>query len=183
MRPSPVHVPERFEHPVLQPAVRSSGEDAGLRLQMRASGLPGTREDEASAFSGAEGMSPGVSRVGGEVSGLGMLWIAYGVLRIVVAAVMIVYEPVATLMFGALLGRVANPYLLMSLFHAGYFFVIILSGLCGLFGILGGAAAVRGNRLLVIAAFLSLCDLPIGVTLGVYTLLTIFSDRKEPLQA
>jgi hypothetical protein len=110
---------------------------------------------------------------------------AYGVFRIVVAAVMIVYEPVATVMFGALLNRVANPYLLMSLFHTFYLFAIILSGLCGLFAILGGAASMRqrANRLLVIAAFLSLCDLPIGVTLGVYTLLTVFAGRREVLPA
>jgi hypothetical protein len=71
------------------------------------------------------------------------------------------------------------------LFHTFYLFAIILSGLCGLFGVLGGATLMRqrANQLMVIAAFLSLCDLPIGVTLGVYTLLAVFSDRRETLQA
>jgi predicted small integral membrane protein len=61
-----------------------------------------------------------------------------------------------------------------------YIFAIILSVLCGVFGVLGGVALLRQrtSRLAIIAAFLSLSELLIGITLGVYTLLTIFRAHR-----
>jgi uncharacterized membrane protein len=88
--------------------------------------------------------------------------------------------PVATVMFGALLVRVADYIPAMEVFHAFYIFAIILSVLCGVFGVLGGVALLRQrtSRLAIIAAFLSLSELLIGITLGVYTLLTIFRAHR-----
>lgn len=115
--------------------------------------------------------------------GLGVCWIVYGLLRLVIAACLIVYEPVATVMFGALLARVADVGLAMGLFHTFYLCAIILSVVCGALGLLGGAVLLRQrtSRLAVWAAFLSLPELPVGIILGVYTLLTIFKPRgAEP---
>jgi hypothetical protein len=113
-------------------------------------------------------------------SGLGACWIVYGLLRLVSAVFLVMYARVATVMFGALLVRVADYIPAMEIFHACYIFAIILSVLCGIFGVLGGLALLwqRTSRLAVIGAFLSLSELPIGITLGVYTLLTIYRGRR-----
>ena len=113
--------------------------------------------------------------------GFGLCWILYGVLRLVLAFGLAAFASTATVMFGALLIRVADPYSLMAGFHILYLFAIILSAFCGIFGVLAGFALLSGRRdarvLAGIAAFLSLSDLPIGITLGVYTLL-----RLRPLR-
>ena len=116
----------------------------------------------------------------GSYSQLGVCWVIYGILRLVIAMWLVTFMPVATVMFGALLVRVADYIPAMEVFHAFYIFAIILSVLCGVFGVLGGVALLRQrtSRLAIIAAFLSLSELLIGVTLGVYTLLTIFRAHR-----
>jgi hypothetical protein len=113
-------------------------------------------------------------------SGLGACWIVYGLLRLVIAVWLVTFARVATVMFGALLVEVADYKLAMEGFHAFYVFSIILSVACGVFGVLGGVALLRQrtSRLVIVAAFLSLSELPIGITLGVYTLLRMFEGRK-----
>jgi hypothetical protein len=113
-------------------------------------------------------------------SGVGACWIVYGLLRLVIAVCLVMYARVATVMFGALLVRVADYIPAMEVFHVFYVFSIILSVGCGVFGVLGGIALLRQrtSRLAIIAAFLSLSELPIGITLGVYTLLTMFGGRR-----
>ena len=116
----------------------------------------------------------------GSCSQLGVCWVIYGILRLVIAIWLVTLMPVATVMFGALLVRVADYIPAMEVFHAFYIFAIILSVLCGVFGVLGGVALLRQrtSRLAIIAAFLSLSELLIGITLGVYTLLTMFGGRR-----
>jgi uncharacterized membrane protein len=113
-------------------------------------------------------------------SQLGVCWVIYGILRLVIAIWLVTFTPVATVMFGALLIRVADYIPAMEVFHVFYIFAIILSVLCGVFGVLGGVALLRQrtSHLAIIAAFLSLSELPIGITLGVYTLLTIFRAHR-----
>ena len=61
-----------------------------------------------------------------------------------------IFAPTATVMFGALLGPVPDPFTLMGSFHVAYVLTIVLSFGCGILGILGGLAmlgnfqAVRG---------------------------------------
>lgn len=124
----------------------------------------------------------------GPCRGLGGCWIVYGVLRLGMTVWLATFTPMATVMFGALLVRVANPYSLMAAFHLLYLFAIILSALCGVTGLMAGLAVLSGRRssrgLALIAALLSLSELPIGITLGVYTLFTLLplrltvSDRR-----
>jgi hypothetical protein len=77
-------------------------------------------------------------------------------------------------MFGSLLSRVPDPFTLMSVFYFMYIAAIVLSALCGLFGLVAGLAlfAERGSgrTLALVAGFLSLSDIPFGTTLGIYTL-------------
>jgi hypothetical protein len=107
----------------------------------------------------------------------GVLWIIYGVIRLIMAACLLIYTNTATLMFGALLNRVADPFTLMGLFHFLYAAVIVLAVVCGLLAIFAGLALLggrSGGRMLALAAaVLSLCDLPLGITLGTYTLVEL----------
>jgi hypothetical protein len=84
-------------------------------------------------------------------------------------------------MFGALLGRVPNPFALMGDFHIVYAGFVVLSFLCGLFGILAGLALLANQRsariLALIAAFLSVSEIPFGTTLGIYTLIALLPLR------
>jgi hypothetical protein len=105
---------------------------------------------------------------------LGSLWFLYGILRLAMALALIVYSKVATVMFGALLTNVANPFFWMDLFHFVYLFAIVITFLAGIFALLAGLALLAGTSsariLALIAAFFSLSEIPFGTTLGTYTL-------------
>ena len=105
---------------------------------------------------------------------LGSLWIVYGILRLAVAIVLVLYSGTATVMFGALLTRVPDYIPLMSLFHFFYAVAILITILSGLFGILAGLALLAGKSsarsLSIVAGLLSVSDIPLGTTLGIYTL-------------
>jgi hypothetical protein len=112
---------------------------------------------------------------------LGVCWIVYGAFRVVMAVCLFIYGGTATLMFGALLNRVPNPFALMDIFHSLYIAMIALSAVCGVVGFLAGLALVGGQRsgrtFALIAGFLSLCDIPLGITLGIYTLMELLPIR------
>jgi hypothetical protein len=101
----------------------------------------------------------------------------YGILRLLAAVWLVFFQGTATVMFGALLVRVPNPFALMSDFHALYGAWIVLSILCGVLGLLAGAVLLSSKssarRLPLIAAFLSLSEVPFGTTLGIYTLVVL----------
>lgn len=108
-------------------------------------------------------------------STLGSLWIVYAILRLVAVILLVLYSGTATVMFGALLTRVPDPYTLMTIFHILYIAAIIVTALSGLFGLFAGLALLAGKSsargLSLVAAFFSLSDLPLGTTLGIYTLI------------
>jgi len=111
----------------------------------------------------------------GNSSTLGALWIVYGILRLLGVILLVLYTGTATVMFGALLNRVPDPYTLMTIFHILYIAAIIVTALSGVLGLFAGLALLAGKsgaRTLSLAAgFLSLSDLPLGTTLGIYTLI------------
>jgi len=108
---------------------------------------------------------------------LGVCWITYGVIRLIMALGMAFFSGTATVMFGALLVRVADPFTLMNLFHVFYIAAVVLSVLCGIVGFFAGLALVGGHalgrNLAILAAVLSLCEVPLGLTLGTYTLVSL----------
>jgi hypothetical protein len=108
---------------------------------------------------------------------LGMCWIIYGAIRLCMALWLTVFSTTATLMFGALLTRVPNPFTLMSDFHLIYLGIVVWSAVAGVLGILAGLALLAGQgfaRLLALAAaFLSLSEIPLGITLSAYTLIAL----------
>lgn len=106
---------------------------------------------------------------------LGALWLLYGILRLIAAIVLAIYTPTATVMFGALLTRVPDPYTLMATFHVLYIAAVLVTALSGFFAVLAGTSLLTAKpaarTFSLIAAFLSLHDLPFGTTLGIYTLI------------
>jgi hypothetical protein len=116
---------------------------------------------------------------------LGICWTIYGVARLLGAVWLVGFSPTATVMFGALLTRVPDPYSLMSAFHFLYLVAIIWSFAAGVTGIVAGLVLLAdrtvGRTLAIVAAFLSVSEIPIGVTLGVYTLMVLLPARAEPV--
>jgi uncharacterized membrane protein len=111
-------------------------------------------------------------------STLGALWILYGILRLVAVILLVLYAGTATVMFGALLTRVADYASFMAIFHVFYIAAIIVTALSGFFGLFAGLALVSGKSartLSLVAAFLSLSDLPLGTSLGIYTLIVFLA--------
>jgi hypothetical protein len=112
---------------------------------------------------------------------LGICWVIYGIIRLVMALGLFVFNGTATVMFGALLNRVPDPFTMMGEFHILYVAIIVLSVICGVLGIIGGLAAMGGSgrSILILAALLSLSEIPLGITLGVYTLVVLLprNDR------
>jgi hypothetical protein len=108
---------------------------------------------------------------------LGICWVLYGVIRLVTAVWLALFSNTATLMFGALLNRVPDPFSLMNIFHFVYGLLVVISAVCGILGVLAGLALLAGSRsgrtLAIIAAFLSLASIPLGTTLGIYSLMVL----------
>jgi len=122
---------------------------------------------------------------GGDLSGhrgvFGACWLIYGIFRLVMGICLVGLSGTATVMFGALLDRVPNPFALMRDFHIVYTGVVVLAFLCGVFGVLAGLALLANQRpartLALIAAFLSVSGIPFGTTLGIYTLVVFLPSR------
>jgi hypothetical protein len=93
------------------------------------------------------------------------------------AVCLVIYGSTATVMFGALLNRVADPLALMGIFHFIYTVMIALSAVCGILGLMAGLALLAerrsGRTLALVAGFLSLSNIPLGTTLGIYTLVML----------
>ena len=108
-------------------------------------------------------------------STLGSLWLIYGIIRLAVVILLILYSGTATVMFGALLSRVPDYLAFMTVFHFFYVVAMIVTTLAGLFGIFAGLALLAerpsARSLSLTAGFLSVSDIPLGTTLGIYTLI------------
>jgi hypothetical protein len=102
---------------------------------------------------------------------------------------LVLFSGTATVMFGALLGRAPDPFALMADFHIIYAGIVVLTVLCGLFGLLAGLALLANQRsarmLGLLAAFLSVSEIPFGTTLGIYTLIVLLPSRgvSPPLRS
>jgi len=117
---------------------------------------------------------------------LGFCWIVYGIARILLAVWLLTFQITATVMFGTLLSRVPNPFALMDTFHFFYAAIILYSVVCGVLGALAGLALLSGwsaaRSVVLWAAFLALPELPVGLMLGVYTIVVLLpSERNREL--
>jgi hypothetical protein len=94
---------------------------------------------------------------------------------------LVLFSGTATVMFGALLSRVPDPFALMRNFHIVYAGTVALTVLGGIFGLLAGLALLANQQsasiLALLAAFLSVSEIPFGTTLGIYTLIVLLPLR------
>lgn len=120
---------------------------------------------------------------GGRNGTLGILWALYGISRLIIALVLIFFSGTATLMFGALLSRVANPFALMADFHLVYVCIIIWNILSGIVALVAAADLLAGRRsaraIGILAAFIALPVPFFGIMLGVYTLFVLFPSERS----
>ena len=122
-----------------------------------------------------DNLAPGKSGV--QHHALGVCWIVYGIFRLILGICLLVYSGTATVMFGALLGRVPDAFSLMTDFHFIYAVIVMLSFVCALLGIVAGVA-ILGNqasarKLALAAAIFSVSEIPFGTTLGIFTLIAL----------
>ncbi len=115
---------------------------------------------------------------------LGLCWIVYAIFRFAVGIALMIWSATSTVMFGALLARVPDPFSMMTEFHIVYTCVIVLSFLCGVLGLFAGLALLANGAsarmLVILAAFFSVSEIPFGTTLGIYTLVVFLrSDRSS----
>jgi hypothetical protein len=125
-------------------------------------------------------------RLSGDRRILGVCWLVYGIFRLIMGICLFLFSGTATLMFGALLSRVPDPYSLMADFHIVYVGILVLTVLCALLGLLAGLALLANQgptrMLALVAAFLSVCEIPFGTTLGIYTLIVLLPLRGASLR-
>lgn len=116
---------------------------------------------------------------------LGIGWVIYGAIRLLVGLWMIAFSGTATVMFGALLTRVPNPYSLMDAFHLLYLCAVVWTVTAGALAIIAGLALLAGKSIGrsfgIIAAFLSLSDLPLGIMLSIYTLIVLLPSSSDSI--
>jgi hypothetical protein len=114
---------------------------------------------------------------------LGILWTIYGISRLIIALVLVFFSGTATLMFGALLSRVANPFALMADFHLVYVCIIIWNILSGIVALVAAADLLAGRRsaraIAILAAFIALPVPFFGIMLGIYTLFVLFPSERS----
>ena len=116
--------------------------------------------------------------------GLGILWVLYGLLRLVMALAIFMWSGTLTLMWGALLSRVPSPFAMMDYFHLFLGFAIVLGIVAGIVSIIAGLALMSGGdsarKLGLIAAFFGLINGPLGIALGAYTLVVLVPAGSRP---
>jgi hypothetical protein len=119
----------------------------------------------------------------GRAGTLGVLWAIYGISRLIIALVLTFFSGTATLMFGALLSRVPNPFALMADFHLLYVCIIVWNILSGIVALVAAADLLARRRsaraIAILAAFIALPVPFFGIMLGVYTLFVLFPSERS----
>ena len=114
---------------------------------------------------------------------LGVLWIGYGLVCVVKTAWILINSATHTLMWGALLNRVANPFFWMSMFHFAMLAAVVLTIVTAMLSILAGVALIQGGpssrMLALVASFFGLITGPLGVALGVFTLVIMIPQTAR----
>lgn len=116
---------------------------------------------------------------------LGILWLLFGALSALEAAWLVLNMNTLRLMWGALLDRVPDPYPWMSLFDMLILVAIVLGIITAVFSFLGAVALMQNGPskrfVAIVAAILALMCGPLGIALGVYTLVTLLPRHAGPV--
>jgi hypothetical protein len=105
---------------------------------------------------------------------LGMFWVLFAVICIVKLAWLLINSVVLTLMWGALLNRVPDPFTWMSFYHFAMFGIYLLLGVTAVVSFFLAlsllSSGLNANRgLALVAGFLAILTGPLGIAVGVYT--------------
>jgi hypothetical protein len=118
---------------------------------------------------------------------LGILWVLYGIICIGKSAWIAVYNTTLTLMWGAIINRVADPFFWMSAFHIWLVGAAVVLVLAAIFSFLAAASLMRGRgnggALALIASVLAILTGPLGVALGAYTMVVTIPRSTDPSRA
>jgi hypothetical protein len=129
-----------------------------------------------------------VEAAGARAHTLGILWVVYAVWCVISAVWIVVYSQTLVLMFGAIVTRVPNPFEWMTFFHIALAVKVVLELITAVAALLAGFALVRvdltrsgagARNLAVVAGLLGLVNGPLGILVGVPTLVICLQDRKE----
>jgi uncharacterized membrane protein len=108
---------------------------------------------------------------------LGILWLVYAAICIFEAVWLVVERHVLRLMWGALINRVPDPFAWMGYYDMLLLAAVTLAIIAAIFSFFGALALMRrvisGRPLAQIASILAIIHGPLGVALGVYTLVCI----------
>src|ERR1700722_3005754 len=77
---------------------------------------------------------------------LGALWLAYGVICLAKAAWIVVYTSTLTLMWGAIITRLADPFFWMDAFHVWLIGAVVLLVLAGILAFIAGVALMQSRN-------------------------------------
>jgi len=114
---------------------------------------------------------------------LGILWGIYGVLLVLGVAFILLEESVLTLMWGALLNRVPNPFVWMSAFHVFLLATVVMGVIAAIFSFLAAVALLQGmtaaRRLGLIASTFGLLSSPPGIALGAFTVAILLPETDS----
>ena len=109
---------------------------------------------------------------------LGILWGIYGLLMIAAAAWIIVYNRTLTVMWGATVNRVADPFAWMNVFHLFLGVTVVMALISAAFSLLAAFALMGGARssrkLGLVAAAFGMLGTPPGIALGVFSVAILF---------
>jgi hypothetical protein len=122
---------------------------------------------------------------------LGVLWAIDSVLCFLEVTWLVVRADTLSVMWGTVLSRVPNPYSWMSFFHLVLTIAVALLLLAGVFSLLAASALLTRTRsdrnTAMMAGFFGLVTGPLGLVLGVYTLILLLpraaAERYDRLAA
>jgi len=113
----------------------------------------------------------------GNLRTLGVLWLVFGVIRALGAVWMVLYSGALTVMWGALLNRVPDPLSWMAMFHLFLTAAIVFYAILAIVSFLAGFSLLTrptsAKTIGLLAAFLALVSGPLGVALGVATVVLL----------
>ncbi len=116
---------------------------------------------------------------------LGILWVLYGLLRLVGALGVFLYSGRSRPDVGRAAHPRAQSVTMMGLFHSFLIFVIILGIVAGVVSIIAGlglmSSGASARSLGLVAAFFGLTNGPLGIALGAYTLVVARPGRHAKL--
>jgi len=115
--------------------------------------------------------------IDGPQSRLGTLWMIYGVICLAEAVWIAVNDAALTTMWGTIVSLVANPFAWMNSFRIFLVGMVAFAVCAGILALLAGMALMRrtssSRPLVLTASFLGILNGPLGIALGVYTLVLL----------